>query len=334
MDPMTQNQLTNIETLMNSNYSNRKLEIQIALGYLDFDFVLTEAKSADFTDTSYDVEKVAYVRWVKANKMTNLIIHSSIDPIMWGGIAERGTVKELLDVIKKQFEGSIKGRQYSKLSQFLSLKYDGIWSLPQCFEMFQIHYQNQEKTWEMNELIATLVSEEERQKKAVGSANADIYVEIDRLPKEGETISAANGRTLAGAKVLTKLHVVGNSHYAQLVLWVKLVRMLMGNGLLRRWKMVGVKLDYLNTVNGVPTDHAVVMLQSNGQNSIIIVGGANMYCLPELLSDEDLSVVRNAGIVLLQREIPDLVNIQVAKAARSASVPVILDAREWRDLSH
>lgn len=34
----------------------------------------------------------------------------------------------------------------------------------------------------------------------VGSANADIYVEIDRLPKEGETISAKSGQTLAGGK--------------------------------------------------------------------------------------------------------------------------------------
>ncbi|KAI7746383.1 hypothetical protein M8C21_011909 [Ambrosia artemisiifolia] len=34
----------------------------------------------------------------------------------------------------------------------------------------------------------------------VGSANADIYVEIDRLPTQGETISATNGQTLAGGK--------------------------------------------------------------------------------------------------------------------------------------
>ncbi|CBI20095.3 unnamed protein product, partial [Vitis vinifera] len=47
---------------------------------------------------------------------------------------------------------------------------------------------------------------------------------------------------------------------------------------------------------------------------------------PDTLSDEDLKIVRNAGIVLLQREIPDFVNIQVAKAARDAGVPVILDA--------
>lgn len=34
----------------------------------------------------------------------------------------------------------------------------------------------------------------------VGSANADIYVEIDRLPKEGETLAANNGQTLPGGK--------------------------------------------------------------------------------------------------------------------------------------
>ncbi len=33
-----------------------------------------------------------------------------------------------------------------------------------------------------------------------------------------------------------------------------------------------------------------------------------------------------AGIVLLQREIPDRVNLMVAKAAHSAGVPVCLDA--------
>lgn len=76
-----------------------------------------------------------------------------------------------------------------------------------------------------------------------------------------------------------------------------------------------MRLDYVNVVKdgGVPTGHAVVMLQSDGQNSIIIVGGTNMSCWPEKFGDEDLEVVKKAGIVLLQREIPDSVNIQVAK---------------------
>lgn len=34
----------------------------------------------------------------------------------------------------------------------------------------------------------------------VGSVNADIYVEIARLPMEGETIAAGSGQTLPGGK--------------------------------------------------------------------------------------------------------------------------------------
>ncbi|GAV60867.1 PfkB domain-containing protein [Cephalotus follicularis] len=159
----------------------------------------------------------------------------------------------------------------------------------------------------------------------VGSANADIYVEIDRLPREGETISAKNGQTLAGGKGANQAACGGKLSYPTYFVGQvgddahgKLITEALGSG--------GVHLNYVRNLSQVPTGHAVVMLQSDGQNSIIIVGGANMSCWPERLSDEDLEIVRNAGIVLLQREIPDSVNIQVAKAARSAGVPVILDA--------
>ncbi|MED6196356.1 hypothetical protein PIB30_046709 [Stylosanthes scabra] len=160
----------------------------------------------------------------------------------------------------------------------------------------------------------------------VGSANADIYVEIDRLPKEGETLPAKTGQTLAGGKGANQAACGGKLSYPTYFVgqvgqdsYGKLVTEALRSG--------GVCLDHVTTVSGgTPTGHAVVMLQSDGQNSIIIVGGANMSCWPEILPQHDLDVVRNAGIVLLQREIPDPVNIQVAKAARSAGVPVIFDA--------
>ncbi|RAL49071.1 hypothetical protein DM860_015062 [Cuscuta australis] len=159
----------------------------------------------------------------------------------------------------------------------------------------------------------------------VGSANADIYVEIDRLPQQGETISAKSGQTMAGGKGANQAACGGKlGHPTYFMGQVgedahgKLISEALESG--------GVLLDRLRVVADAPTGHAVVMLQGNGQNSIIIVGGTNMSCWPEVLADEDLEVVRNAGILLLQREIPDSVNIQVAKAARSARVPIILDA--------
>lgn len=158
----------------------------------------------------------------------------------------------------------------------------------------------------------------------VGSANADIYVEIERLPKEGETISAKTGQTLAGGKGANQAACGGKLAYPTYFMGQvgedahgKLITEALENG--------GVRLDHLNRVSMAPTGHAVVMLQSDGENSIIIVGGANMSCWPEVLPDKDLQIVRNAGIVLLQREIPDSVNIQVAKVQKLLlSLPFVI----------
>ncbi|CAA7408444.1 unnamed protein product [Spirodela intermedia] len=159
----------------------------------------------------------------------------------------------------------------------------------------------------------------------VGSANADIYVEVDRLPAVGETISARTGQTLAGGKGANQACCGGKlAHPTYFVGQVgedahgRLIEEALESG--------GVLLGHLTRVPAAPTGHAVVMLQPDGQNSIIIVGGANVSGWPERLSEEDLEVVRKAGVLLLQREIPDRVNIQVAEAAQGAGVPVILDA--------
>ncbi|XP_057766359.1 ribokinase [Salvia miltiorrhiza] len=159
----------------------------------------------------------------------------------------------------------------------------------------------------------------------VGSANADIYVEIDRLPKEGETVSARTGQTLAGGKGANQAVCGGKLAYPTYFVG-QVGEDAHGRLITDALQGGGVLLDRLTTVAHFPTGHAVVMLQSDGQNSIIIVGGANMAGWPDILPPEDLDVVKNAGIVLLQREIPDQVNLQVAKAARSSGVPVILDA--------
>lgn len=86
----------------------------------------------------------------------------------------------------------------------------------------------------------------------------------------------------------------------------------------------GVSLDHVNTVDA-PTGHAVVMLQPGGKNSIIIVGGANI-AWPTLedgnsrLTANAQRLIKQAGAVLLQREIPDAVNLEAAKVENSGSL--------------
>ncbi|KAJ4829295.1 hypothetical protein Tsubulata_000992 [Turnera subulata] len=160
----------------------------------------------------------------------------------------------------------------------------------------------------------------------VGSANADIYVEIDRLPAVGETISAKSGQNLAGGKGANQAVCAAKLAYPTYFLG-QVGEDAHGDLIKDSLLEGGVNLGHLRAVaGGVPTGSAVVMLQPDGQNSIIIVGGANTSGWPSRLTPPDLELVRNAGIVLLQREIPDSVNIQVAEAAKNAGVPVILDA--------
>eukprot|EP00775_Hariotina_reticulata_P011051 gene11051-11206_t len=87
----------------------------------------------------------------------------------------------------------------------------------------------------------------------------------------------------------------------------------------------GVNLDHLKAVQG-PSGTAIILLQPKGENSIVIVGGANQTLAAWQLSDDTQQLISTAGAVLLQREIPEPVNIQVAKVAAAAGVPVLLDA--------
>ncbi|KAH6557182.1 hypothetical protein KP509_1Z130200 [Ceratopteris richardii] len=162
----------------------------------------------------------------------------------------------------------------------------------------------------------------------VGSANADIYVEIDRLPAPGETIAAHAGRTLPGGKGANQAACA--AHLSHPTFFVGQVgEDAHGNLLRQSLRTYGVNLEYLNSVTE-PTGHAVVMLQPGGQNSIIIVGGANVSWTRTKNTSSHFSphiqqLICGAGAILLQREIPDIVNIEAAKIACSANVPVILD---------
>ncbi|KAL5700091.1 hypothetical protein ACHQM5_025586 [Ranunculus cassubicifolius] len=206
MDPLSiQKHLSGIEMLTDSNYSSWKLSIQIVLGYLEYDFVLTEDQPV-ITGVDTPDQVAARQKWVKANNMASLIIRSRIDPIMRGGIPQTLTAKELFSTIKQQFEGSVKGRQYSNLAQLLSLSqvsklvltlrelglaiddtlmvHFAVFSLPRSFEMLQVNYQNQEREWSLNELIAACVSEEERHKngKAESAHMAIVHPKENNVP--------------------------------------------------------------------------------------------------------------------------------------------------------
>jgi ribokinase len=77
------------------------------------------------------------------------------------------------------------------------------------------------------------------------------------------------------------------------------------------------------TVPGA-SGQALILLQDNGDNSIILIGGANRSWtgVPQAMT----TALHGAGMLLLQREIPEAINRAAIRAAHAAGVPVLLDA--------
>lgn len=156
----------------------------------------------------------------------------------------------------------------------------------------------------------------------VGSANADLVFSIDRLPLPGETMGASALETLPGGKGANQAATaakLGCPTY-----FVGQVGQDANAAMLKdALTSSGVDLSHLRGVEG-PSGTALILLQRSGENSIVIVGGANQSYWH--LTDGACKALSGAGAVLLQREIPEEINIQVAQLCKTANVPVFLDA--------
>lgn len=156
----------------------------------------------------------------------------------------------------------------------------------------------------------------------LGSVNADLYVEVDRLPLPGETIPGSGAAIRPGGKGANQAVAAARLEQATRFLgqWGDDAHA----GMLRD-ALASSQVD-LSAAQGVPgpSGQAFIVLQKGGENSIIIVGGANQAW--NGISEKMQAAINSAGTLLLQREVPESVNLAAAKIASAARVPVILDA--------
>lgn len=165
----------------------------------------------------------------------------------------------------------------------------------------------------------------------IGSVNADIVVEISRLPLRGETLSACKadtGKFFPGGKGSNQAAAAGKllgAHHPTLC--VQFAGQF-GNdthGKALKDALESASVDTrLAGYPDCPSGQAFVFVYPDGDNSIVIVGGANRAWpeeLPAALSD----AIKSAAIVLLQCEIPQRINARVAETAAEANVPVMWD---------
>jgi ribokinase len=156
-----------------------------------------------------------------------------------------------------------------------------------------------------------------------GSINMDVTAYCSSLPRPGETVH--------GSRYLTGLGGKGANQAAAAARLGALVRMVgrvgpdtFGNEALARLKSFGVEADDVSLDAGNRTGIAVINVAADGQNSITVVGGANM-AMDETDATRAASVLGMASVLLLQLEIPVAASLAAASLARKAQGIVLLD---------
>ena len=156
----------------------------------------------------------------------------------------------------------------------------------------------------------------------VGSANIDIGLDVDILPRPGETALAVSMRSTPGGKGANQ--AVAAARAGADVQFVGAVGEDAAAAQLREHLEANrVGTDGLVTVAG-RSGNAVVIVDSRGENIIVVAPEAN----GQLTLDEAAlrSLVANCDVLLLQLEIPVATATAAARAAHSAGLTVILNA--------
>jgi len=153
----------------------------------------------------------------------------------------------------------------------------------------------------------------------VGSINADLVVTLDRHPRPGETVLGRSMTVLPGGKGanqavaaallganVTMIGAVGSDAYAETAL----------SGL----GSAGVDLEQVRRTGGA-TGVAVVEVADDGENTIVVLSGANAAMTPEVVAAA-ADAIRGADVVLVQGELSAAAG---AAAVRTAAGRVIVN---------
>ena len=165
----------------------------------------------------------------------------------------------------------------------------------------------------------------------VGSLNMDLVIEVDRVPKVGETIKGESMNYLIGGKGCNQ--AVAASRLGSNVKMIGCIgKDSFSEQILNHLKKEGVNIDSIKKVEDTSTGIATIF-KMKYDNSIIVIPAANNYCSKELI-DENIDVIKNADILITQLEIPIETVEYVLKIAKENGVKTILNPAPAREISN
>ena len=156
----------------------------------------------------------------------------------------------------------------------------------------------------------------------VGSISMDVVSCAPHIPAVGETVIGTSFSTTPGGKGANQAVAAARlGHPVQMV--GKVGEDAYGDPLLDGLSHSGVDVRSMGRFPG-SSGLAHIFVAQNGENSIIIIPGANADVSPAFI-DEHADVIRSAGLVLCQLELPLATTLHTIDLCTAAAVPLILD---------
>lgn len=163
----------------------------------------------------------------------------------------------------------------------------------------------------------------------IGSLNADLVFKSPRFPQPGETISGEDLQIIPGGKGANQAVAAARQGVKTSMIGR------VGSDSFGPFLLENLKSNQVDTSHVLQTDSAtgtaIIVVDANGQNSIVLSPGANGKVTP---ADVDTASFADFGLLLLQLEIPTPTVLRAAQRAHEHGLQVILNPAPAKPLPH
>src|SRR5450432_4703899 len=163
----------------------------------------------------------------------------------------------------------------------------------------------------------------------IGSTNTDMVVKTDHLPLPGETILGGEFFMNAGGKGANQA-VAAARLGGDVTLVTKLGNDIFGKQTIEGFKKENIHTGYVFLDENKPSGTALIIVNGEGENCIVVAPGANANLLPADI--EKVKDIHKAAIILMQLEIPMETIAYVTRLARSNQQKLIINPAPAQNL--
>lgn len=157
----------------------------------------------------------------------------------------------------------------------------------------------------------------------LGSLNMDIVLKVENMAKIGETIFAQSLTYIPGGKGANQA-VASRRMGSDVYMIGKVGLDSNGEYLVSELARNGINTDYVFKDNKESTGIAIINVNSQGNNSIVVVAGANMNINKDELK-QSYSIIKDCDVIVAQFETPGEITFEAFNYAKTQGIITILN---------